>query len=175
MAITAYENLLSSAELRLIRSGDESSTIRMTDLLGIIPAITGKVELVYEGEQEGAEEVALLLLGGAIKTLFAEYFVEIKKLAKAGDYDHFDKLTEWFINNPGFELITDSNNESFNKALHSVEPLETIIQKYQPNTPEEDKAFMKEFVLWALVEYKKLAKKKFQEGYEFEDTLLRGY
>ena len=52
MTITAYENLMSAAELRLLRSGEEKTSIRMNDLLGAIPAITGKVELVYEGEQE---------------------------------------------------------------------------------------------------------------------------
>ncbi len=175
MAITAYENLMSTAELRLLRSGEKNTTIRMSDLLGIIPAITGKVELVYEGEQEGAEEVAQGLIGGAIKTLFAEYFVEIKRLAKAGEYDDFDKLTEWFINNPGFELVNDSANDTFNGAINKVAPLENIIIKFQPNLPEEDKVFVKEFVLWALVEYKKLDKKKFEEGYEFEDTILKGY
>ncbi len=175
MAITAYENLISAAELRLIKSGEESTTVRMNDLLGVIPAITGKVELVYEGEQEGSEEVALLLIGSAIKTLFAEYFMEIKKLAKPGEYDDFDKLTEWFINNPGFEIINESNNDEFNSAVNSIAPLTNILEKFQPNLPTTDILFVKEFVLWAMVEYKKLAKKKFDEGYEFEDTILKGY
>ncbi len=175
MAITAYENLISAAELRLIKSGEESTTVRMNDLLGVIPAITGKVELVYEGEQEGSEEVALLLIGSAIKTLFNEYFVEIKKLAKQGEYDDFDKLTEWFINNPGFEIINESNNDEFTSAINSISPLTNILEKFQPNLPAADILFVKEFVLWAMVEYKKLAKKKFDEGYEFEDTILKGY
>ena len=175
MAITAYENLMSTAELRLIKSGEKSTSIRMSDLLGIIPSITGKVELVYEGEQEGSEEVALLLMGSAIKTLFDEYFMEIKKLAKAGEYDDFDKLTEWFINNPGFELINESKNEAFIQAINSIEPLSNIIEKFQPNLPDADIVFVKEFVLWAMVEYKKLDKKKFEEGYEFEDTIMKGY
>lgn len=175
MAITAYENLMSTAELRLLKSGDQSTVVRMSDLLGIIPAITGKVELVYEGEQEGSEEVALLLLGSAIKTLFAEYFMEIKKLAKPGEYDDFDRLTEWFINNPGFELMNNSPNKDFNEAIASIDPLTKIIEKFQPNLPEKDIPFTKEFVLWALVEYKKLDKKRFEEGFEFEDTVLKGY
>ncbi len=175
MSITAFENLMSTAELRLLRSGDKKTTIRMSDLLGIIPAITGKVELVYEGEQEGAEGVATLLIGSAIKTLFAEYFVEIKKLSKAGQYDDFDRLTEWFINNPGFELVNDSKTKAFNTNIDKIDVLDEIIDKYQPNTAAEDRHFMKEFVLWALVEFKKLAKKRFAEGYEFEDNLLKGY
>lgn len=175
MTITAYENLMSAAELRLLRSGETQTSIRMNDLLGVIPAITGKVELVYEGEQEGAEDVALILLGSAIKTLFGEYFIEIKKLSKPGQYDDVDRLTEWFINNPGFELLNEMPTNEFNKALDSIKPLTAIIQKFQPNAHKEDIHFMKEFVLWALVEYKKLAKKGFVDGYEFEDNLSNQY
>jgi magnesium chelatase subunit I len=52
MSITAYENLLSTAERRALRAGDDKTTLRLSDFMGIIPSITGKVELVYEGEQK---------------------------------------------------------------------------------------------------------------------------
>ena len=57
MSITAFENLISTAERRLLITGDSNSAIRMSDFMGIIPAINGKIELVYEGEQEGAEQI----------------------------------------------------------------------------------------------------------------------
>ncbi len=175
MTISAYENLISTAELRSLKSGDKSTSIRMSDLLGITPAITGKVELVYEGEQEGAEGVAAILLGDAIKTLFSEYFMEIKSLSKPGEYADFDRLIEWFIQNPGFELMTDASNKDYLNDLNAIEPLEDIVNKYQPGLSNEDKALTKEFVLWALVEYKKLDKRKFETGYEFEDNILGKY
>ena len=175
MSITAYENLMSTAELRLLKSGDKETSIRMSDLLGIIPAITGKVELVYEGEQEGSEAVALMLLGNAIKSLFEEYFLTIKKLSKPGQYDDIDAVIEWFINNPGFELLNESKTSAFNKTLDMVKPLDEMLKKYQPNTDKKDTSFMKEFILWALVEFKKLEKKRFEEGYEFEDNLISRY
>jgi magnesium chelatase subunit I len=172
MSITAYENLLSTAELRLLRSGEEKTTIRMNDLIGIIPALTGKVELVYEGEQEGAETVAEILIGQAIKSLFDEYFVPIKKLAKQGEYGVFDELTEWFINHPGFELMNEAKDADYQGAIQKIDPLNAILDKYQPNIPATDRTFVKEFVLWALVEYKRLSKKRFAEGFELEDNLL---
>jgi magnesium chelatase subunit I len=68
MSITAYENLLSTAERRALRAGDDKTTLRLSDFMGIIPSITGKVELVYEGEQEGAAYVAQNLIASAIHT-----------------------------------------------------------------------------------------------------------
>ena len=82
LSITAFENLLSTAERRSLISGDEKTMIRLSDFDGIIPAITGKVELVYEGEQEGAQVVSEKLIKNAIKKLFPSYFPEIKKLEK---------------------------------------------------------------------------------------------
>lgn len=76
LSITAFENLLSTAELRALKNGDDTTTIRLSDFLGIIPAITGKVELVYEGEQEGAAQVAYNLIGEAVKSLFPEFFLK---------------------------------------------------------------------------------------------------
>jgi magnesium chelatase subunit I len=74
MSITAFENLLSTAERRALLTGEEKTSVRLSDFVGVIPAITGKVELVYEGEQEGAESVAQLLIDNAVKTLFTTYF-----------------------------------------------------------------------------------------------------
>ena len=62
MSITAFENLVSTAERRLLITHDSKTSIRMSDFLGIMTAINGKIELVYEGEQEGAGEVAYHLI-----------------------------------------------------------------------------------------------------------------
>jgi len=85
LSISAFENLLSTAERRAILSGDDETMIRLSDFDGIIPAITGKVELVYEGEQEGAHVVADNLIKKAIKSIFPTYFPEIKKLEKQSE------------------------------------------------------------------------------------------
>ena len=84
LSISALENLLSSAEQRLLRNNESKTTVRLSDFSSIIPAITGKVELVYEGEQEGAEFVANKLIDSAIKTLFEKNFPKIEKLEKQG-------------------------------------------------------------------------------------------
>ena len=62
LTIAAYENAISSAERRAIIHNEKNTQVWISDLTGIIPAITGKIELVYEGEQEGPYQVAVNLL-----------------------------------------------------------------------------------------------------------------
>ena len=169
MSITAFENLLSTAERRALRNGEEKTSVRLSDFMGIIPAITGKVELVYEGEQEGAASVAQILLGSAIHTLFPGYFPKIEKLEKPNEKTTYTDLIEWFFVESGFELLDDATNADYEETLNSVVPLESLIAKYQPDLNAEDVPFMKEFVLWAMVEYRKLSKDRMTEGYQFKD------
>lgn len=169
MSITAFENLLSTAERRALQNGEDKTSVRLSDFMGIIPAITGKVELVYEGEQEGAASVAQILLGSAIHTLFPGYFPKIEKLEKPNEKTTYTDLIEWFFVESGFELLDDATNADYEEILNSVVPLESLISKYQPDLNAEDVPFMKEFVLWAMVEYRKLSKDRMTEGYQFKD------
>ena len=170
LSITAYENLLSAAELRALKNNDEKTAVRLSDFLGIIPAITGKVELVYEGEQEGAANVAYNLIGEAVKTLFIQYFPEIEKLKKPDDIGPYDDIVSWFFNqSDGFELLDDLRDKEYKSLLEAVSPLDDLIAKHQSNLSKEDSYFMKEFVLWALVEYKQLSKYRFTKGIQFKD------
>jgi magnesium chelatase subunit I len=169
MSITAFENLLSTAERRTLKSGIDKTTVRLSDFMGIIPAITGKVELVYEGEQEGAAVVAQHLIGDAIHTFFPAYFPKIEKLEKQDEKTAYSDLLEWFFSASGFELLDDSSDEEYKSILDSIEPLTILIKKYQPQLAKEDVYFMKEFILWALVEYDKLSKDRISQGYQFSD------
>jgi len=169
LSISAFENLLSTAERRAIKNGEEKTLLRFGDFLGVIPAITGKVELVYEGEQEGSDAVAQELIGGAVKTLFVNYFPKIEKLEKPDAENPYNDLVEWFFAESGFELLDELTDEQYKEKLDSVPPLNKLIEKYQPEVSEEDKYFLKEFLLWGLVEYKKLNKYRFSEGIQFKD------
>ena len=169
MTITAFENLVSTAERRALKSGASKTSVRLSDFMGIIPAITGKVELVYEGEQEGAAQVAQHLIGDAIHTFFPAYFPKIEKLEKDIDKSPYAKILEWFFAESGFELLDDATNETYAQTLDEIQPLNDLIQKYQPEIPKEDTYFLKEFVLWGLVEYEKLSKDRLTEGYQFKD------
>jgi magnesium chelatase subunit I len=169
LSITAFENLLSTAERRALKAGADKTSLRLSDFMGIIPAITGKVELVYEGEQEGAAAVAQHLLGDAIHTFFPAYFPKIEKLEKEGVKNAYTDIIEWFFAESGFELLDDCSDDEYEKILGGIAPLEVLIKKYQPQVSPEDQFFMMEFILWGLVEYKKLSKDRFSEGYQFKD------
>ena len=170
LSITAFENLLSTAERRSLISGDEKTMIRLSDFDGIIPAITGKVELVYEGEQEGAQVVSEKLIKNAIKKLFPSYFPEIKKLEKQDAETPYDDIVSWFFNaNEEFELLDEFSELQYKNELDKVSPLDAFLKEYQPNMNTADAYFVKEFILWALVEFKKLSKFRFVEGTQFKD------
>lgn len=169
LSITAYETLLSTAERRALQSGAETTTVRLSDFMGIIPAITGKVELVYEGEQEGAAAVAQHLIGDAIHTFFPAYFPKIEKLERDVEASPYAQLLEWFFAETGFELLDNATDEEYRNTLDAILPLNDLIEKYQADFPLEDRYFLKEFILWGLVEYDKLSKDRFEKGYQIKD------
>jgi len=169
MSITAYENLLSTAERRTLKNGEDKTLLRFGDFMGVIPSVTGKVELVYEGEQEGAAAVATQLLGDAVKTLFPNYFPKIEKLQRPDEKTPYDDLIEWFFEQTGFELPDDLTDEDYKKRLDEEGPLNELIKKYQTEMEKTDTYFLKEFLLWGLVEFKKLSKQRYTKGIQFND------
>lgn len=169
MSITAYENLLSTAERRALKSGARKTAVRLSDFMGIIPSITGKVELVYEGEQEGAAAVAQGLISDSVKTLFAVLFPKIEKLERQGQANPYKEIVDWFFAGPGFELPDECTDEEYKKQLDAIAPLADLVKKYQPDVSKEDRYFLKEFVLWGLAEYNKLSKDRFIDGFQFKD------
>jgi len=65
--------------------------------------------------------------------------------------------------------LDDCTDEEYKTILDDIAPLEKLIEKYQPQLEKKDHYFMKEFILWGLVEYKKLSKDRISEGYQFRD------
>jgi magnesium chelatase subunit I len=169
LSISALENLLSSAEQRLLRNNEPKTTVRLSDFSSIVPAITGKVELVYEGEQEGAEFVANKLIDSAIKTLFEKNFPKIEKLEKQGANSPYDDLVTWFFNESKFEILNGISEKEYQKKLLSIEPLNKLLKEYYPEALNEDLYFLNEFVLWGLVQFKKLSKVEYSQGIEIQD------
>lgn len=167
MAISGYENMMSSVERRLLKNGEEKGTARIADLYAMIPSITGKVELVYEGEQEGPWQVAMELIGEAIKEEFRQY---IPDPTNTFDNDeHFLNIRSWFSTGNILELENDDSEAEFTATLNEVPFLDEIIFEYMDKP--QDRMFWKEFVLHALSEFNVLNKEVWDGHMNFNDML----
>lgn len=180
MTITMYENLISSAERRALKNHETSTHIRVSDFQGIIPSITGKVELVYEGEQEGPFLVALNIVGKAIRTLFTNYFPapeKAKKLSQVRNKETADvkrtspyqEIVDWFNAGNKIDLLNNVTDADYQNALNAVPGLKKLIEKYYPKLPPHNKYFMMEFLLHGLSEYSLLSKHLLETGMQFKD------
>jgi magnesium chelatase subunit I len=171
MSISMLESLVSTAERRALLNKEKHTTVRLADFMGIIPAITGKVELVYEGEQEGAAFVAEQLIGQAIKTFLPGLFPKIEKLSKKIEESPYSNLLEAVFADGGIVLYDESTDKEYQSTLDELKPLKALVSKYQPETSAKDRYFVGEFVLWALAEHHKLGKERLQDGFQFKDLL----
>ncbi|MDH5604037.1 MAG: sigma 54-interacting transcriptional regulator, partial [Cyclobacteriaceae bacterium] len=120
LTISAYENLISAAERRALLNKEKKTDVRVSDFIGIVPAITGKVELVYEGEQEGPLLVANSLIGKAIRTLFVQYFPDPEKIRKLRGTNPYRPVTEWFGNGHSLDILNDENQEGYEARLNGI-------------------------------------------------------
>ncbi len=171
MSISAYENLVSAAELRMLQQGKKQTIVRLGDFAGIIPALTGKMEIAYEGEQEGARFVAEHLIQAAVKTMFDSMFPKITKLEKKEVKGPYHEIIAWFINlTEDFELTENMSDEVYRKQLDKVQPLNDLLDKYQPVKDVAERNFLKELILWGLAGNNKLSKIKIDDGLGFTDA-----
>ena len=171
LTIAAFENLVSAAERRTLINGEKNTYIRVSDFLGVIPAITGKIELVYEGEQEGPGIVAQNLLGKAIRTQFINYFPNPDKLRKQKENNPFKKIVDWFGSGNTVDLLNDLSNAAYKDALSKVPGLKELIDAQQTKLSTENKMFLMEFALHGLAEYSLISKNMLTAGLQFKDLL----
>ena len=174
LTISAMENLIAAAKLRLIESNSKKTAVRLIDFMSIIPSITGKIELVYEGEQEGADHVAKILIDKAVMTEFERIFPRISKLEKEGKKTAYTDLIQWFDKN-SLKLNYGDTDKQFYSDLESVTPLESLVEEYGSDLSSEDQNFSKELILWAMTISKKLDKSENDSSFIFDSAGIGQY
>lgn len=169
LSITALENLFSAAERRMLMNGETSTTIRLTDFRGVIPNIIGKIELEYEGEQEGSFNVAMQLLGEAIHDEFLEHFPDPDVVDEDDDNDPYGDIVDWFSDKNVLELLYDESDQEFIKKLYSIERLAEFVQSHI-QVVDELPQYM-ELVLFSLAEFNLLNREVVESKITFGDYL----
>jgi magnesium chelatase subunit I len=99
LPITTLESVVSNAEQRAVRTGEAHSVARVTDVYAALPAITGKMELEYEGELKGADFIARELIRTAVGRVFSKNFGET----------NFQPTIQWFEAGSELKLPENAN------------------------------------------------------------------
>jgi len=183
LTIAAYENLVSTAERRAIVNNEKSTQAWVSDLMGIIPAITGKIELVYEGEQEGPYQVAVNLLNKAIRTAFVQYFPNpetIKKKRSSGKQsvlegveknDPYRAIKAWFDQGNTLDIGDNVTDDERVNTLYQVDGLYGLVKNVFPHVSSKQNALLMEFVLYGLAAYSLISRKSTDGNTHFNDVV----
>lgn len=171
LSISAFENLISTAERRRILNQEKETHLRISDLFGVIPSITGKIELVYEGEQEGPAKVAQILIAKAIRNNFSKYFPAPETLKKIQQPNPYQPIIDWFKKGNKADLMMNLPDKDYEILLHKIPQLENVVKKYQPSVNGNSRLLLMEFFLFGLSEYSLLSRTKIEDGIQFSDML----
>lgn len=171
LAISAYESVVSSVERRMILNDEKTGMARISDLNATIPAIVGKIEMVYEGEQEGSVNVALKLISEAIKALAPDYFKGIERLKTStgtNPASRYNEITTWFEEGGEIDLLNDGPVKVYEKELNKVTGLRKVVELLTEAKGAEA-LLMMEYLLHVLAEHSLLDKRMLEVSYRFQD------
>jgi len=177
LTISAYENSVSAAERRAIRNKEKETQVWISDLTGIIPSITGKIELVYEGEQEGPYQVAYNLLQKAIRTQFVKYFPNPESYKKRKtkesvvEENPYKAITRWFDAGNQLNISFDLKDDDKIQLLYKVDGLYGLVKKHFASANARENALLMEFVLHGLSTFSLISKKVLEGKIEFKDLM----
>ena len=195
MTISAMENLVSNAERRSIINDETIIFPRITDLSASLPGMTGKIELVFEGEQEGPVQVSKALIGKSIREVFRKYFPDPLKKTKSSKNniyqkseqsrkdidktqtinstsDPYDEVIAWFEAGNYIELNDDMKFAEYFNTLKKIEGLEKTVKKYIKTVENDyELASLMEFMLDGLHNNSKIAKDEMDDGISYKDMV----
>jgi magnesium chelatase subunit I len=186
LTITFLENLVSNVERRGLALGETRVWPRLVDLRSALSAVTGKVELVYEGEQEGAETVARHILGKAVRQVFLRRFPGVhpegrrrrrdpdaEPTPKPPRDESYAPIVQWFSSGRTLDLADDTPLDEHLAALRRVNGLEDCVARFVEPGPASDGelAGWMELVLDGLHQCSLLAKEDADHGVGYRDMI----
>lgn len=158
LPITVLENVVSNAERRCIASGDKRVVPRVSDVFAALPSMTGKLELEYEGELQGAEKVARNLVRAAVGKVFSRYY----------DPANLKHIVDWFDLGGALKL---SDTAPASEAFEQLNQIQGLVEKTASLEPRrkgrKDHAFLVsgcEFILDGLHALRKIDRSE-EKGY----------
>ena len=180
-AISALECVVSNAERRGLASGEAETRVRVADLFAAVPALAGKMELVYEGEQQGTEAVARRVLGAAVRRLFEARFPAVhgkrggKKRrtdeeAHPGE-DPYAGIVRWFATGNTVDVTDDSTEAAHRAALERVEGLRDLVRRHARPADAAEETLLMEWVLEGLHQHSVIARDDLDGRVSFKDML----
>ena len=185
LPIALIENLVSNAERRGVRTGEKRVVTRVSDLQQAVSAVSGKVELVLEGEQEGALNVARALLGRGVKAVFAQRFPDAYKPRRSkrpsaptaeGEEplatSEYRPVLEWFAGGNHVEVSDEIPHAEFARRLAAVKGLAALADKYLGPKNAEEAAVAMELVLEGLHQHSMVSRDRSDgAGTAYKDML----
>ena len=171
VTISLFENTISNAERRAFLCGEKTTVARASDVFAASPAVTGKIELVYEGEREGVQAVSRALIGKAAKAVFDRHFPDAYApgdTPEAGEGE-FKPVLDWFKNGRALDLSDETSDAELEKRLRDVPALSALATRYLKAKTTGELAAAMEFVLEGLHQASLLAKDEVVGGRSFRD------
>jgi magnesium chelatase subunit I len=150
LPISVLENVVSAAEQRAIATREPTAVPRVSDIYAALPAITGKIELEYEGELQGAETIAKDLVRRAAGATFDE---------RAGGLD-CDGIVEWFDQGGALKVSGHQRADLCLKGFQTVPGLLEAVKLAGLAGPKQPGALVAacELVLEGLVAHKRISR-----------------
>lgn len=176
LSISAFENAISAAERRALINNEKNTHVWISDMMGVIPSITGKIELVYEGEQEGPYQVAMNLLDKAIRTQFIHYFpnpdtLKKKRNQQQQDDNPYRSIQAWFDKSNTLDIFFNTSDADKIQQLYRVDGLHALVKKFYKGANEKEAALLMEFVLHGLAAFSLISKKIVENKISFKDLM----
>jgi len=171
LPISCLEVTVSNAEQRALSAQEDQVVPRPSDVYASLPAITGKLELEYEGELKGAEKIAIQLIQSSVLRAFERHFPN----------QNFDQIVQWFDLGGEVQVSDQTPSQEYFQKVKSIQGLEETLEKLgvSPKSDLATAVSLFEFILEGLHAQKKLSRNQergyFREAAEQDNELLGDY